>query len=296
MKKINILLLFLITIIPYYGNSETHEKIFYGEVDYVLDGDTIVLKDGTVVRYIGIDAPETKLPKKDAPYYYGKESKEFNEKLVAGKKVKIELDEQEKDPQGRLLAYIFVNDIFVNEELVKEGMAYSAKYPPNLKYQDKFDAAEKIAKSKNIGIWAEPVAHGKKKGVYLEKYFDANVVDVIDGDTIKIEDGRIIQYIGIDAPEMEIPPAGQPFYGKEALEFNKKLVQGKRVTVVLDEQIMDVKGRTLGYVFVRGIFVNSEIVKNGLARVATHPPNVRYEDVLIEAEKDARKNKRGMWK
>ena len=117
------------------------------KVQRVIDGDTIVLADGRSVRYIGIDTPE-------AGETYFEEAKEANRRLVADKNIRLEPDVEEKDRFGRTLAYIYVNDTFVNVGLVQEGYARAYPYPPNIKYEGVFSNAEKEAKRKRIGIWS----------------------------------------------------------------------------------------------------------------------------------------------
>ena len=99
-------------------------------VTRVVDGDTIVLSNGERLRYIGVDTPETKHPKKGLQCY-GKEASAFNKKLVEGKKVKLEFDVQQKDRYGRLLAYVYLEDgTFVNAELLRKGYAQVMTIPP----------------------------------------------------------------------------------------------------------------------------------------------------------------------
>lgn len=117
------------------------------KVERVIDGDTIVLVDGRTVRYTGINTPE-----RGEPYY--EEAKEANRRLVEGKKVRLELDEQEKDRYERTLAYVHIGDTFVNVELVKGGYARAYPYPPNAKYESAFSSAEEEARQKSIGIWS----------------------------------------------------------------------------------------------------------------------------------------------
>lgn len=126
----------------------------------VIDGDTIKLENGETVRYIGIDTPETVHPNKPVQYY-GKEASEYNRNLVEGKTVYLEYDVQERDKYGRLLAYVFVDDIFVNARLVKEGYARVSTYPPNVKYQDLFLKLEREARENSRGLWSK----GKPKTV-----------------------------------------------------------------------------------------------------------------------------------
>lgn len=123
----------------------------------------------------------------------------------------------------------------------------------------------------------------QKEELYLVK-------NVIDGDTIELEDGRKIRYIGINAPE-----SGQNFY-EESKKRNKELVEGKKVKLEFDVEKFDKYGRTLAYVFVGDIFVNLQLVKEGLAVVETIPPNIKYVDDLLNAQKYAQENGLGIWK
>lgn len=115
------------------------------------------------------------------------------------------------------------------------------------------------------------------------------VVKVIDGDTVVIEGGMKVRYIGINAPEMDEP------FGKEAYEFNRQLVEGKRVRLEKDISDRDRYGRLLRYVFVDGVFVNGELVRQGLARAKAYPPDLKYQDILKKLEEEAKEHKRGIW-
>ncbi|MCS7264265.1 MAG: thermonuclease family protein [Armatimonadetes bacterium] len=120
------------------------------------------------------------------------------------------------------------------------------------------------------------------------------VIKVIDGDTIVLSNGQTVRYIGIDTPERD-----QPFYDA-AKNFNRKLVQNKTVELELDVERYDHYGRLLAYVFVRDksgrrIFVNAEMVRNGFARTYTKPPNVKYSDLLVNLQEEARRKGRGLW-
>ncbi len=119
---------------------------------------------------------------------------------------------------------------------------------------------------------------------------------VIDGDTILISSGETLRYIGINTPETVDPRKPVEYFGKEAAEFNQKLVEKKKVRLELDVQERDKYGRLLAYVYLEdGTFVNAELVKNGSARVATYPPNVKYQDLFLKLERSARENNRGLW-
>lgn len=112
----------------------------------VIDGDTIVLEGGEHLRYIGMDTPET-----GRPFY--EEAKKANEELVLGKNVKLEKDVSERDRYKRLLRYVYVDDTFVNAELVKKGLARAKAYPPDTKYQKQLEALEKEAVTEGRGFW-----------------------------------------------------------------------------------------------------------------------------------------------
>ena len=122
------------------------------------------------------------------------------------------------------------------------------------------------------------------------------VTKIVDGDTIHVDGGRKIRYIGMDTPETKHPRKGLEPYGKEATEANRKLVEGKRVLLVKDVRDIDGFKRELRYIFLEdGTFVNLKLVEDGFARVATYPPDVKYADIFVEAERNAREENRGLW-
>ena len=125
-------------------------------VKSVIDGDTIVLGDAssTNVRYLGIDSPEVRS-------LYGPgdplsdEASRINKDLVEGKKVRLEFDEERFDPYGRTLAYVFVDGIFVNEQILRSGLARALIIKPNDRYAERLLKAEKEAKESRRGIWGD---------------------------------------------------------------------------------------------------------------------------------------------
>ena len=119
-------------------------------VTQVIDGDTIIIEGGYRVRYIGIDTPEIH-PELEA---YGIEALQTNRRLVEGKKVRLERDVSETDKYGRLLRYVFVDGVFVNAELVRQGLAEAKAYPPDTKYQDYLEKLEAEAIQAGRGMWA----------------------------------------------------------------------------------------------------------------------------------------------
>ena len=102
------------------------------------------------MRYIGIDTPET-YPYAEA---YGIEAWQANRRLVEGKRVRLERDVSETDRYNRLLRYVYVDNVFVNAELVKMGLARAVAYPPDTRYQDYLEDLEAEARSAGRGMWA----------------------------------------------------------------------------------------------------------------------------------------------
>jgi len=129
---------------------------------------------------------------------------------------------------------------------------------------------------------------------------EAQVVDVVDGDTIKVEIGGTVytvRYIGIDTPETVHPSKPVEWMGPEASEANKRLVEGQTVYLEKDVSETDRYGRLLRYVFLAdGLFVNAELVRLGYAQVSTYPPDVRYRDLFLAMQQEAREAESGLWR
>lgn len=123
----------------------------------------------------------------------------------------------------------------------------------------------------------------------------AVVARVVDGDTIVLDSGEKVRYIGIDTPESVDPRRPVECFGKEASNQNRQLVEGKTVRLERDVSKRDSFGRLLLYVWVNDQMVNELLVKNGYARVSTYPPDVKYVNRLKAAEQEARDQKRGLW-
>jgi micrococcal nuclease len=125
----------------------------WGEVDYVPDGDTIILKDGRHVRYIGIDTPEIDHDKRRAEPM-GYEARSLNRKLVEGQRVKLVRDRESHDRYGRTLAYVYREDgLFVNAELLTQGVGHVLYLFPNTAQHQRLLAAQKAAMSESKGLW-----------------------------------------------------------------------------------------------------------------------------------------------
>ncbi len=118
------------------------------------------------------------------------------------------------------------------------------------------------------------------------------VTRVVDGDTIEIEGGQRVRYIGIDTPESTTT---LQCYGKEATDFNRKLVEKKVIRLEKDVSETDKYGRLLRYVYIGDTFVNQYLVIQGYAHSSSYPPDIKYQDLFTQAEKEARENTRGLW-
>ena len=164
------------------------------EVRWVDDGDTIVLKDGRRVRYIGIDSPEVESEYSKAEPF-GDEARELNRGLVYLKKVRIEFDNEKYDQYGRLLAYVFLEDgTFINNAMITAGYAHCLPKKPNVKYEKLFLKSQQNAMQSNKGIWqhlndntGEYIGNSRSKRFHLK---NCPFAVKIDKNRIKIYKGK----------------------------------------------------------------------------------------------------------
>ena len=127
----------------------------------------------------------------------------------------------------------------------------------------------------------------------------STVVEVVDGDTVKLANGEKVRYLILDTPETKHPSKPVEYFGVKASKFNEKLVEGEKVKLEFDVRRRDDYGRLLAYVYVREnddwICVNAELLREGYARLSTIPPNVKYVDYFLKLERRARENCQGLW-
>lgn len=119
------------------------------------------------------------------------------------------------------------------------------------------------------------------------------VIEVTDGDTMKLSDGKTFRLYGVNAPEVK------ESYFEEAKSFTENFVLGKEISFEQEENYkVDKFGRELGYIFINELNLNIELVRNGLARVVLYEKRakIKYQDELLSAEKEAREKKLGVWK
>jgi micrococcal nuclease len=134
-----------------------------------------------------------------------------------------------------------------------------------------------------------------------DAFGEARVVDVVDGDTIRVSArGHIerVRYIGIDTPESVKPDTPVQCFAERASAANSALVAGHRVRLVADAETHDRYGRLLAYVYREpdGIFVNARLVRGGYARTLTIPPNTTHTRELARLARAARTARRGLWR
>jgi len=122
-------------------------------VKYVIDGDTVILKNNETLRFIGIDTPEIDHENKNAePLGYAARS--LNLKLLGSKRIRLEYDQEKRDHYNRLLAYVYLPDgTFVNMVLLRSGMGIYLHKPPNLKHSERLLKAQREAMLERKGIW-----------------------------------------------------------------------------------------------------------------------------------------------
>ena len=126
------------------NNEPISTECDYQQVERVVDGDTILLSNQSRVRLLGIDTPETVHPEK-AVEFYGKEASDKLKEYVDGKTICLKRDENKTidlDEYDRLLRYVWIDDILVNRELVKEGYAFVYRQTP-FQYLNEFKKLER---------------------------------------------------------------------------------------------------------------------------------------------------------
>ena len=146
-----LLIVILLVVVRWYAFQEPDETETV-TVARVIDGDTCRLKDGRRIRYLGINTPEEGDP-------HAEEATLANRRLVGGKTVRLEFGGSRQDKYGRLLAYVFAGDTFVNETLLRQGHAHLI-YPVAGKYRERLCQAQDEARSAGVGIWAHDAAGG----------------------------------------------------------------------------------------------------------------------------------------
>ncbi len=124
-------------------------------VERVVDGDTIHVAPHTIIRLIGVDTPETVKPEHPIEPW-GPEASAFTRHFLSGGEARLTFDRERVDRFGRHLAYVWVGDAMLNEELLRQGLA---RFEPHFRYaqpvKDRFRQAQREAQQAHRGIWSE---------------------------------------------------------------------------------------------------------------------------------------------
>ncbi len=160
----------------------------------------------------------------------------------------------------------------------------------------------KLSPSPTLQVNAHEAGASAKniQGLQGEK---ALVIKVVDGDTIEVQIGNDsfkVRLVGIDTPETVDPRRPVGCFGKQASNETKSLLSGKEVILQKDISDTDKFKRLLRYVYLplengKLLFVNDYLVREGFAKVYTYPPDVKFNQQFLEAQKSARENKKGLW-
>jgi micrococcal nuclease len=122
----------------------------------VVDGDTLELAGGAMVRLLGVDTPETVAPNRPVEPW-GPEAAEFTRAFIAGRPVRLSFDFERHDRYGRHLAYVWRESQLLNEELIRAGLTEAITvFPYAQAMKDRFRAAQREAKNAKRGIWSTP--------------------------------------------------------------------------------------------------------------------------------------------
>jgi endonuclease YncB( thermonuclease family) len=148
--------LLLLLVAPTWGQEPGRGRSLPAAVVKIVSGDTIhVFVNGDVerVRYIGVTAADPGDGGPDSGDPQGREALQFNRGLTNAKNVRLELDVQERDPEGRLLAYVWLGDVMVNAEVIGHGFGQVVTGGPNVRHQDMLLRRQDQARALKLGIW-----------------------------------------------------------------------------------------------------------------------------------------------
>lgn len=125
-------------------------------VRYVYDGDTVLLDNGEKVRLLALNTPEV-AHKEKAGQAGGDEARSALSHWIAGRRVRLELEAEQRDRYGRLLAHLFDDEgNNLNARLLREGFAHVSIHPPNTERTREYLALERVARGEERGIWRLP--------------------------------------------------------------------------------------------------------------------------------------------
>ncbi len=147
-----------------------------------------------------------------------------------------------------------------------------------------------LAGSSAVGWWLGRSAHGSTS---------ATVVRTLDGDTVEVRFASgttdTIRILGVDTPETHHPTKPVECFGPEAAAYTRRRLLGRDVELEDDVETHDIYGRRLAYVLIDGERFDDELLRLGYARLLVIPPNERHARVMLDAELEARRARRGLW-
>ncbi|MDP8253667.1 MAG: thermonuclease family protein [Candidatus Kaelpia aquatica] len=222
----------LFILFQYFNQQINYPKVAF--VEDVIDGDTILLSSGKMVRLLGLNTPETKMningEWREKESLWGERAYLFSKNNLKNKKIRIEYDREKKDRYGRLLGYVFSEDNFINQALLSEGLAVIDVRFPNFKYLDQLSSSFKDAKERGKGIWSDL------------KIIGPNDLSEYDGEIVAVE-GVVIDVYNSEELLFFLLPSEFKF-----VIFKKSLPSLKiEEMVVLKDEIIRVSGMVKRY-------------------------------------------------
>lgn len=230
---------------------------------------------------------------------------------------KLILSDEEKDIFAKSYNEVSFLDGKTIEEIENNQQEYSKKdqeiIKSNIKRLDEEkELATKLIKEKQAEEKQEKEreAEEKRKAEIKKNFVSAKVTKHVDGDTVHVttDDGQVlkIRMIGVNTPETVHPSKPVEFYGKEASDFTKEKIFGKKVYLEKDISETDRYGRSLRYIWmeipeeitkeeIKTKMFNAILVAKGFANSSTYQPDVKYQDYFLEFEREARNLNVGLW-
>lgn len=202
--------LLLLLVAPTWSQEPGRPRSLPAAVVKIVSGDTIhVFVNGDVerVRYIGVTAPDAGDGTPDSGDPQGREALQFNRGLTNAKNVRLELDVQERDPQGRLLAYVWLGDVMVNAEMIGHGFGQVVTGGPNVRHQETLLRRQDQARAAKLGIWktaapatksapaASPKIAQARPGVAPKTGWSCPLTHPIKADFMTYSSERCIYYV-----------------------------------------------------------------------------------------------------
>lgn len=202
------------------------------------------------------------------------------------------------------------SQVAIDNENEKQGIDSSTAEPATPRPQESNSGTNIAASPAPSTPVSSDNSNTEAKGTSGLAVITASVTRVIDGDTVEVSvEGKIekVRMIGVNTPETNHPTKGVEYFGKEAKTFTTNSLSGKTVYLEKDVDERDNYGRLLAYIWlkqpasdtekeVRDKMFNAILLLEGYAQVMTVPPNVKYSDMFVKFQREAREAERGLWK